>query len=415
MWRLLLFSLLAAVIPSPAFAAGGSEVDPMTYVIWGGLFTVAYFASSQFKRLGQAGVVGALIAGVLVAALDGVITIPDMAIVSTFGMAALLFEAGLESDLNEMMKELLPSITVAVVGVILPAIGGAAYASWAMGITNPAEVGTYAVAFTATSVGISLQVLKQMKQDESREARIIIGAAVLDDILGMSGLAALSGVVAAGVVSAMGLISPVAIGLAFIFGFMFFGIMANKMLLGERESLAIAAFFSTVALAISSYLGIAIIIATFVAGAVMNAEKSLHKAVEGVGIVLYAPAFLAVGLLMDWSVMSWSILPDIIFLSILAFFSKFAAGYAYSVLGWVVKLVSGKHLDTDFNRPLVGSAMASRGEVGLAVIAIAKGSGWITSESFAILTATVILVTIVAPFAMKHFIKDSSLEVAQAT
>lgn len=395
--RFLLFSLLAATTASPALAAGGSEVNPSTYIIWGSCFFVAYIASSLFVRLGQAGVVGALLAGVVIAGFDGVISVPDMTFVTTVGVAALLFEAGLESDLNAMQRQLASSALVAIVGVLLPAIAGGCYALWALGISDLAEVGTYAVALTATSVGISLQVLKSLGQSDSPEALIIIGAAVIDDILGMAGLAALSGVAVAGTVSAFGLVSPVAVGLAFIIGFIVIGAYVNTKFMGERQSLAVAAFFGTISLAIASYLGIAIIIATFVAGAVMKAEKSLHKAVEGVGLVLYAPAFLAVGLLMDWSVMSWDILPHIIILSILAFVTKFAAGYT---------------LRSNLNRSLIGSAMASRGEVGLAVVSIAKASNWISGESFAILTGTIILVTVAAPFAMKACIRQPRMAVA---
>jgi Kef-type K+ transport system membrane component KefB len=387
--RLILFGLLVAFLSTPAFAAGDSQVEPGTYILWGTCFFIAYVASSLFVRLGQAGVVGALLAGVAFTGLDGIISIPDMKFITTVGVAALLFEAGLESDLVEMRKELVPSIAVAIVGVIMPAIAGACYALWALGISSLAEVGTYAVALTATSVGISLQVLKQMNQHESREARIIIGAAVIDDILGMSGLAALSGLVFAGAVSYLGLASPVLVGLAFIAGFILIGAWINTKVLGERSSLAVVAFFCTISLAIASQLGIAIIIATFVAGAVMKAEKGLDSIVHGVGKVIYAPAFLAVGLLMDWGVMSWSIVPHILILSVLAFATKFVAGYA----------VRG-----NLNKPLIGSAMASRGEVGLAVVSIATANAWISAESFAILTGTIILVTVVAPFAMKHFI-----------
>ena len=166
------------------------------------------------------------------------------------------------------------------------------------------------------------------------------------------------------------------------------------MIPGDRRSLATAAIITAIALYIGGHLGIAIIISTFVAGAVIKAESSLHKAVEGMGLVLYAPAFLAVGLLMDWTVMSWNIVPHILILSVLAFATKFVASYV---------------LPRELSRPLVGAAMASRGEVGLAVVSIAKASQWIGAESFAILTGTIIVVTIAAPFAMKACIRQSEV------
>lgn len=397
--RIIWAGILLLVTSTPALASGGGiSASPSNYLIWGSFIGIAYLAASFAEKIGQAGVVGALIAGVILAAFDGILSIPDMAIIATIGMAALLFEAGLESDLDAMKKELGPSIKVAVTGVVLPGIAGTLYALYVLNISSLAEIGTFAVALTATSVGISLQVLKQLDLHESREAMIIIGAAVLDDILGMAGLAALSGIAAAGVVSALGLWDiafvlgvPILVGLAFIGGFIFIGGFVNKVIPGEKRSLAIAALFTTIALALASHLGIAIIIATFVAGAVIKAEGSLHKAVEGIGLLLYAPAFLAVGLLMDWSVMSWNVVPHIIALSALAFITKFVAGYT----------VTNNDPNNPLNQPLIGAAMASRGEVGLAVVSIAKANGWIASESFAILTGTIILVTIAAPFAMK--------------
>lgn len=398
--RVLLITLLGVILtPSVALASGGANISPETFILWGPLLALAFLTASAAERLGQAGVVGALVAGVAIAAFDGYISIPDMAILSTIGMAVLLFEAGLESDLDEMRKELKWGMAVAMTGVILPAIAGTLYALWALGITNLAEIGTYAVALTATSVGISLQVLKQMELEKSREAKIIISAAVADDIIGMAGLAALSGVAAAGALSFMGVVTPVGIGMGFIVGFIVIGSAVNKVIPGEKRSLAFAAILTSLALYFAAGLGIAMIIATFVAGAVLAADSKLHKAVEGLGLVLYAPAFFAVGLLMDWSVMSMEIVPHILGLSVLAFASKFVAGFV---------------LPRELNRPLVGSAMASRGEVGLAVVSIAKGSHWIGPESFAILTGTIILVTVAAPFAMKACIGKPSRSILPA-
>ncbi len=390
--RLILTALIGALfLATPAFAAGGGG-DPAVIGMWGLSFFLAFFGAFLALKCGQATVVGALIIGVGVAYFKQWIHFPHgLALMSTIGMAVLLFEAGLESDLKEMKKELKNSITVAITGVVLPGIAGALFAIYWMKSSSIAEIGTFAVALTATSVGISLQVLEQLKLKDTSEARIIIGAAVLDDILGMAALAALGGIAASGALSFMGFAQPVVIGLGFIGGFILIGGWFNRTVKGDERSFMIVSAVSTLALALAGYLGIATIIATFVAGAVLKADHDFEGLVKSLGKLIYAPAFFAVGLLMDWSVMSAEIVPAILALSAAAFITKLAAGFV---------------LPGHLNRWLVGCAMASRGEVGLAVIAIAKANNWISGEGFAVLTGTVILVTVLAPITMKMAAKN---------
>lgn len=363
--RLFLMASVLAALGTAALAAGNSSVAPTDYLLWGFAFALSYVASKMAERVGQAGVVGSLIASVAAAVIplfvDG-FTLPDLALISTIGMAILLFEAGLESDVEEMFKVGPKAALVAVVGVVLLTLGGYFFATAYMGLTSIPEIGTYVVALTATSVGISLKVLEQMGMTKSPEAKIIIAAAVLDDILGMAGLAALSGIAATGTASAMGMVTPVAVGLLFI------------------------AIFAAISLSISAALGIAVIIVTFVVGFITEADHDLEETVKGIGKVLYAPAFFAVGALMVWDVMSFSMVLPVLVLSAIAVITKFVAGFV---------------LSSNMNRALVGAAMSSRGEVGLAVVVLALSNHWISDESFAILTGTIILVTVLAPFMMK--------------
>ena len=200
-----LFALaLVLLVPSTALAAGDDPSLPLLG------FLVVILAAAKLTghlaiRLGQPAVLGELVAGVVlgnlalagVPGLGGLATDPSIDMLARLGVLILLFEVGLESTVRDMMKVGLSSLLVALLGVVVPFALG-----WGVGAWLLPDHSVYVHAFlgatlTATSVGITARVLKDLGRSTGAEARIILGAAVLDDVLGLVVLAVVSGIIAA--------------------------------------------------------------------------------------------------------------------------------------------------------------------------------------------------------------------------
>lgn len=167
-------------------------------VVW----LAAKLAGEAMERLGQTAVLGELLAGVVVG--PGVLGLVQESVVlhalAEIGVIVLLFEIGLESDLDELLRAGLQATAVAVVGVVMPFLLGYALASfWG----KPPLVAVFVGAtLTATSVGITARVLADLDRLKDPAARVILGAAVVDDVIGLVLLALVSGLAQTGAVSA---------------------------------------------------------------------------------------------------------------------------------------------------------------------------------------------------------------------
>ncbi|MBI5867376.1 MAG: cation:proton antiporter, partial [candidate division Zixibacteria bacterium] len=166
---------------------------------------LARLGASGATRLNQPAVMGELVFGILIGNLvlvgvhwfEPIKMSHTIEILSELGVILLLFQVGLESDLSEMMKVGLSSLLVAACGVIVPFGLG-----WLVGAWFFPDASVYMHVFlgailTATSVGITARVLKDLGRTQTNEARIILGAAVLDDIMGLLILAIVSGIIIA--------------------------------------------------------------------------------------------------------------------------------------------------------------------------------------------------------------------------
>jgi Kef-type K+ transport system membrane component KefB len=205
MTRVLVASvLLVLFLPAPALAAGNDPSLPLL-----GFLVVILLAAklmgSLAIRLGQPAVLGELLAGVVlgnvalagVTGLEGLATDPSIDMLARLGVLVLLFEVGLESTVRDMMKVGLSSLLVALLGVAAPMALG-----WGVGAWLLPDHSVYVHVFlgatlTATSVGITARVLKDLNRSTGKEARIILGAAVIDDVLGLVVLAVVTGIIAA--------------------------------------------------------------------------------------------------------------------------------------------------------------------------------------------------------------------------
>ncbi len=237
MTGLAFLSLLGSAVPA---AAGHG--DAVTGVILGlvVILVAAKLGGDLAVRVGQPAVLGELLAGVVVGnlglvgvhALDGLGANAGIDLLAQLGVLLLLFEVGLESTVKEMLAVGVRALLVATVGVAVPFALGWAAAAWLAPQASPYAHAFAGATLCATSVGITARVLKDLGRSQSREARIILGAAVIDDVMGLVILAVVTGAI--GAAGAGGGLSLGAVGIivAKAAGFLVVAIAAGVLLSG---------------------------------------------------------------------------------------------------------------------------------------------------------------------------------------
>ena len=368
------------------------------------------------ERLGVPAVLGELIAGLILGpGLLGVIPAsgePGAEVVSflaELGVILLLFEVGLETDLKQMFQVGGSASAVAVVGVTVPFVLGYLFWLYAPHAASTSNADQHSIAIlvgavlTATSVGITARVLSDLGSLQTIEARIILGAAVIDDVLGLVILGAVSRLNGDGSVSTLGLVRLLAQGVGFlvlavILGGMIvprlFSLIDRLKVRGAVVTLAIALTFSLAAAA--ELAGSALIIGAFAAGLVMRNSDQLHTVVnEGRPVAgLLAPIFfVTVGAganirLLDPRVPgAVPILSLAVALTVIAVAGKVVAGWAAP---W-----------QPFRRLAVGVGMVPRGEVGLIFADMGRRTGLLDAASFSAILIVVMATTFIAPLWLK--------------
>lgn len=382
------------------------------------ILVVGKLFGEMAERRGQPAVLGELVAGVI---LGGSVlgVIPDAGplyeIVHVFaevGVAILLFEIGLETDLKEMFRVGPTAMSVAMVGVFVPF--GLGFLYWyfvnpSIGV-HPEGIGFAIVAIfvgatlTATSVGITARVLSDLDRMHTPEARIIIGAAVIDDVLGIVILGVVSGL-AGGAAVTLGYVSKTflfAVGflvLAVLIGNRFAPSLFNLVdRMRVRGSLLIAAVcFALGIAALADLAGSALIIGAFAAGLVLSTTNQFDAVVERVEPVadVFTPIFfVAVGAPVNVNLFipgsedfNLGVLIVGLILTVIAIIGKLVAGLAV------------RRKDTD--KLLVGVGMVPRGEVGLIFASIGLTAGILSGSVYSAILIMVILSTFVVPPVLK--------------
>lgn len=376
------------------------------------------------ERIGQPAVLGELIAGlVLGGSVLGIVpTDGEMGaiihLLAEVGVAILLFEIGLETDLKEMFRVGASSMSVALVGVALPFAMGFAYWYFAdpsigahpPGISHGMVAVFVGATLTATSVGITARVLTDLRLMHRAESRIIIGAAVIDDVLGLVILAVVSGLAGGAALSILGIGRTFVIAVGFLVVAVILGNMLAPRLFAlidrmrVRGVLLVSAFaFALLFAALAAKAGSAMIIGAFAAGIVLSSTNQFDLIVERIEPVadVFTPIFFVsvgaavnVGLFLPWAEAynSQVILVGAI-LVLVAFIGKLAAGY---VVGW------GKER---LNRAAIGVGMVPRGEVGLIFADIGRRAGILSDETFSAILIMVIVTTFIAPPLLKVLFK----------
>ncbi|MGD1859514.1 MAG: cation:proton antiporter [Leptolyngbyaceae cyanobacterium] len=331
-----------------------------------------------------------------------------ISVLAELGVIILLFEIGLESDLKELQKVGWQAAIVAIVGVIAPfALGTVGL----MGIFHVAALPAIfaGAALTATSIGITSKVLSELGQLRSREGQIIVGAAVMDDVLGIIVLAVVASLAKTGDVSIANVAILIASASGFLLGAILIGRGFNQIFgsisdrLQTRGNLVIPALTFALALAfVAQVVHLEAILGAFAAGLVLDEtdqRKELDRQIMPIADVLVPIFFVTVGARVDLSVLN-PVYPENRPGLIIAAFLIVVAIIGKTITGWAI---FGKE---PVNRLAVGFGMIPRGEVGLVFAGIGAASGTLDRPLQAAIIAMVILTTLVAPLLLRWAFRE---------
>jgi Kef-type K+ transport system membrane component KefB len=352
-------------------------------------------AGALAQRVGQPAVLGELLAGVLlgVSAL-GLIEREDV-VLSTFaelGVLILLFEIGLHTELRALARVAREATAVGLVGVALPFVGGYGVALL-LGLTTIQAI-VCGAALTATSVGISARVLSDLGQLHTPEGRVVLGAAVFDDVLGLVILSVVTSLAVGTAVSLPSVALTTLVAFGFIAAALVLGRFLAPPLFRVIERIEIAGTLGLFGLAfaftmawLADRAGSALIIGAFAAGLVLHATPQrvlVERATTEIGH-FFVPVFFAfVGASVDARTFAD---PRILLIGglliVVGVLGKFAAGYAP---WWFTG-----------DKRVIGAAMIPRGEVGLIFAQMGLAMQVLTVPLFSALTLMVMVTTFVAP------------------
>jgi Kef-type K+ transport system membrane component KefB len=364
------------------------------------IFVAAKLFGELAERLGQPAVLGELLGGVLIGVSGLHLVDPhDVTIhlLSELGVILLLFLIGLETDLRKLMRVGGSATAVAIVGVALPFVGGAAL-GYLLGL--PVMVSVFlGAALTATSVGITARVLSDLGHLQDAESQVILGAAVVDDIIGLVLLTVVGTLAGGGELTFLGLGRIVLIAFGFVILAILIGSQLAPMLIRaiDRIEMKRGLFFASIVFAfllayIAHQVGSAIIIGSFAAGLVLartHRGKEIEHEVHDVAQFFIPIFFVVVGAAVDLR-------------SINPFDADarrfFWIGLALTVIGIIGKVAAGFVVwQKGLNRTVIGVGMIPRGEVGLIFAQIGLSTQLISGGMYSAVALMVMLTTFIAP------------------
>ena len=413
--------------------------------LWIAVILVAARIGSLVLRIGQPMVLGELVMGIVLGnmALAGVHWFEPIksdgivAFLAELGVVILLFQIGLESSVRSMLQVGVRAATVAVIGVVVPFVLG----TWLVGPLLMPGLSFNAYLFlgatlTATSVGITGRVFRDLECLQIPAAQIVLGAAVIDDVLGLVILAVVSAIVSTGSADAAGIALILAKAFAFLAGALYLGQKLAPRIsrlfafihpgVGMKFTLAIATCL--VFAFIAQQMDLAPIVGAFAAGLVLeevhfsqyerpafeseiaqaaaggeaearqrvdsvlarHGRKHLEHLIEPLGLFLVPFFFVLTGMQVK--------------LDLLADPHALAIALALTAAAVAGKVVAGLAAGKG-NGWLVGWGMVPRGEVGLIFAAVGRGLGVVSDEEFSIIVIMVILTTLITPPILSWLVK----------
>ncbi|MDB4883439.1 MAG: Na+/H+ antiporter [Gemmatimonadetes bacterium] len=401
-----------------------AHVDPIAVVLLAlaVILAAAKLGGSVAEWFAQPAVLGELIVGVILGNLPGlagqwsvgVRDDPMIGMLASIGAVILLFEVGLESTLRDMLRVGVRSLVVAALGVIVPWVLG-----YLVGRLLLPDHSVYVHVFlgatlTATSVGITARVLKDLGHAQTLEARIILGAAVIDDVIGLVILAVVGSILSAANLGTTLSLGAAAMVLAKALGFLvcaftigaflspkLFAVAARLPTRGTLLTTALAFCFLLSALA--SLIGLAPIVGAYAAGLILEeahysdftqqGEHRVEELVRPISLFLVPVFFVLMGMRVELSALTQpGILGLAALLTVVAIVGKQACA-----LGGI-----GAPVD----RTVIGIGMIPRGEVGLIFANIGlgltvRGERVVDERIFAAVVVAVMMTTLVTPPALK--------------
>ena len=400
----------AGTVLAPA-AGASTEASAFLLALVATIFATAVMGHAA-QRIGQPAVLGELLAGVLLGgSLLGVLdpTTPAVQAFAEIGVLILLFEIGMHTDLRALRAVGSAALAVAAAGVIVPFVSGYV-AMRAMGVpTLPSLV--CGAALTATSVGISARVLSDLGLLETPDGQVVLGAAVIDDVIGLIILAVIAGLAGGDAISAGGVAKVTAVAVGFVAATLLVGARALPPLLRFAVKLESASAIGMIGLAVALLLawladvaGSAMIIGAFAAGVVLHPtpqRAQIEEKVKTLGYLFVPIFFASVGASVE----------------LRALFDPQALriGGVLLLLGIAGKIVAGYAAPWHAgNKLLIGVAMVPRGEVGLIFAQLGLAAAAITAGEFGAVMLMVLGTTLVTPPALSWLAKRRVASVKKA-
>lgn len=402
----LAFSVIPPQVPVGDLpAAAGAPLDVMLGLFV--LFLGAKVGEEIARRLGQPGVVGELLGGFLVGpgALALVVPGETAFVLAEIGVVILLFAVGLEVRLDDLLAVGRPAVLTAVVAMVLPIAAGVVISLiGGEGLTTAVFVG---LALAATSIGITSRVLADMGVLDRTFARVVLGAAVIDDVLALILIGLVSGAAAGDLSGSSLLVAVAAVGLVGL------GFAAARRARGLKREVftwplfadtpLVPAFILMFAVAlVSAAIGLAAIIGAFVAGLIVaetEAQDELEHEIRPLGQI-FTPFFFAVtgaqvdlGALLDPSIAGLAVVLAV-------------GGVVTKALGGLV----GARSIGRWGSAAVGFGMVPRGEVGIVVANLGLAAGLLSAGLFSAVLVAVVLTTVIAPYLLAWAIPRATAE-----
>lgn len=369
-----------------------------------GLLLATQLVAHLCRRVEIPEVIGQILVGIIAgpALLNWVHLNSMMNEFQEIGVIILMFIAGLESDLSLLKKYLKPAVVVAIVGVVVP-IAIMAPASYVFGFTTLESI-FIGVIFSATSVSISVAVLREFKRLDSREGATILGAAVADDIIGVILLSIMISVVnqAEGKTGGQPLWAVLLLQVLFFGGTYLVVKWLAPYMMHLSERLLTVASPSVMAMiiclgmaALADYVGLSGAVGSFFAGiAVANTHRkeTINRSFIPIGYAMFIPLFfVSVGLNMRIDRLNESFV-FVIVMTILACLTKLVGCGTGAYL-------SGFNFNSSY---VVGSGMIARGEMALITAQIGYQAHLLSSMYYSDVITVIIVATVLAPFILKH-------------
>ncbi|PIQ77043.1 sodium:proton exchanger [Candidatus Peregrinibacteria bacterium CG11_big_fil_rev_8_21_14_0_20_46_8] len=445
-------TILAALIAAPAAVASAQEENADQIAItflWIAVVLLAAKLSSLVEKWGQPLVLGELLIGVVLGNLtfiglsffEPITQNPIIAFLAELGVVILLFQIGLESNISHMRKVGGKALSVALIGMIM-AFGLGTYLVGPLLLPglDPIVYIFLGATLTATSVGITARVFRDLGKLNMPEAQIVLGAAVIEDVLGLIMLAVVTAAAKTGSVSLAEIGKIGGLAIIFLVGSIVIGQMLAPRLgrllskihtgIGMKFTLAIS--FGLIFAYLAHILGLAPIVGAFAAGLILDpvhfkdfkdpeivsdvreavanespalrnkvlktiaphADRHIDDIIQPVGLFLIPIFFVYTGMTVDLSTLfNAKIILAALGITLIAFIGKAIAGFG----------IIGKQ---KLNRWIIGFGMVPRGEIGFVFAAKGISLGIISDEMFSMIVIMVILTTFVTPIILAGMLKN---------